>query len=446
MTRRPSARAKQSDRLRPYYTVSMRPVSYLLPYAGNARTHRPEQVRQIADSIRQFGFANPVLIAPDNEIIAGHGRVLAAREAGMTEVPVIVAQGWTTAQRRAYVIADNQIALNAGWDKDLLSFELSELSLDGFDLALTGFSPTQLTTMLPSPDADQREDSDAPDAPDDPVSRPGDVWLLGEHRLMCGDATQADHVAVLLGPERPHLMVTDPPYGVSYDPNWRRDAGAKGPGRTGKVKNDDVADWRAAWDLFPGTVAYVWHSDRNAKAVIDGLTASRFEIRAGIVWVKPAPVIGRGDYQWQHEPALYCVRKLAKSRWAGGSQQSTVWQIPSRSKTDEDSVTIHGTQKPVETMRRPILNNSRSGDSVYEPFSGSGTTIIAAETTGRRCVAMEIDPAYVDVAVARWQTFTGSAAALEGRPGATFGKISEVRQYEDDTIKKARKAHAGSRG
>jgi DNA modification methylase len=241
------------------------------------------------------------------------------------------------------------------------------------------------------------------------VSRLGDVWALGRHRLVCGDCTDAGIVMKARDGVTPHLMVTDPPYGVAYDPEWRRKLGLNGDGAAkGRVMNDDRADWREAWALFPGDVAYVWHGGLHAGEVAASLEVAGFDIRAQIIWDKTRLVISRGDYHWQHEPCWYAVRRKRTGHWAGDRTQTTVWPI-AHTKSD----TGHGTQKPVECMKRPIENNSSPGQSVYEPFSGSGTTIIAAEITGRACHAIELDPAYVDVAVTRWQAFTGQLARLE---------------------------------
>lgn len=256
--------------------------------------------------------------------------------------------------------------------------------------------------------------------PAEPISRLGDVWLLGRHRITCGDCTEAAVVERALAGAKPHLMVTDPPYGVEYDPKWRAEAGVnQNKGKLGEVLNDDRADWREAWALFGGDVAYVWHAGRTANVVADSLVAIGFLPRSQIIWAKERFALSRGDYHWQHEPCWYAVRKGATGHWAGDRSQSTLWDIKAR----EDSGVGHGTQKPVECMKRPIENNSKAGDAVYEPFSGSGTTIIAAEMTGRRCYAIELNPAYVDVAVTRWQSFAGEAATLEG-DGRTFAEIS----------------------
>jgi DNA modification methylase len=359
-----------------------------------------------------------VLVDDAGVLIAGHGRVLAAKALGLAEVPAIRLGHLTEAQARAFRLADNQLALTSTWDESLLAAELRALHTDEFDLGLIGFDGATLDRLLGEAAADVPAapggDPDAPslEPPATPVSRPGDLWMLGQHRLLCGDATSATDVARLLDCARPHLMTTDPPYGVNYDPEWRNEAGVSATMRTGKVANDDRADWRAAWALFPGDVAYIWHAGVHARTVIESLEATGFAVRSQIVWAKSRFVLGRGDYHWQHEPCLYAVRRGATGHWQGARDQTTLWPISTAG--DEDAATVHGTQKPVECMRRPMLNNSAPGDAIYEPFCGSGSTIIAAETTQRLCLAMEIDPAYVDVAVQRWQAFTGRAAMLAG--------------------------------
>lgn len=403
--------------------VTRRPVAELVPYARNARTHSPEQVAQIAASIREWGWTTPVLVDEGGTLIAGHGRVMAARQLGIAEIPVMVATGWTDAQKRAYVLADNKLALNAGWDTELLKVELGELQAEGFDLELTGFSGDEIGKLMAETTEGLTDPDEVPEAPAEPVAVPGDVWLLGKHRIVCGDSTDALAVEKALNGVKPHLMVTDPPYGVEYDPEWRERAGLNGPqAAKGKVLNDDKADWREAWALFPGDVAYVWHAGLFAGVVGDSLAASGFILRSQIIWAKSVMVMSRGDYHWQHEPCWYAVRKGKKGHYDGGRKQTTLWQIEKPRKSE----TGHGTQKPVECMKRPIENNSSPGQAVYEPFSGSGTTIIAAEMTGRACHAVELNPAYVDVAIKRWQDFTGQAATLEG-DGRTFAEVGGER-------------------
>jgi DNA modification methylase len=400
----------------PPYKVAR--VADLIPYARNSRTHSDEQVAQIAASIREFGFTNPVLVDGERGIIAGHGRVLAARKLGLDEVPVIELAHLTEAQRRAYVIADNKLALNAGWDMDLLKVELGGLQADGFDLGLTGFSGDELAGLFAESTEGLTDPDEAPEVPAEPVSVLGDVWLLGRHRIVCGDCTDPLVVDKALNGVKPHLMVTDPPYGVNYDPT-RTSKNAK---KAGVVLNDDRADWSDAWALFPGDVAYVWHASMFTTTVLQSLEQNGFEHRSMIIWVKDRFTLGRGHYHWRHEPAWYVVKKGANGHWKGARDQDTVWNIKAR----EDAGHGHGTQKPVECMKRPIENNSSPGQAVYEPFSGSGTTIIAAEMTGRSCHAIELNPAYVDVAVKRWQDFTGQQATLEA-DGRAFDVMAASR-------------------
>ncbi|MGZ2472325.1 DNA modification methylase [Sinorhizobium medicae] len=393
----------------PADAVERRPLTSVKHYSANARTHSPEQVAQIAASIREFGFTIPLLVDEAGELIAGHGRALAAQEIGLELVPVMVARGWTQKQIKAYRLADNQLALNAGWDVKLLAAELETLQ----DMAaLIGFSESELRRLgrltgnpgLTDPD-------EAPALPDVPTSKAGDLWLCGQHRILCGDACNAQDVERLFSGVKPNLMVTDPPYGVDYDPHWRAEAGVNNNRKKmGEVVNDERADWRQAYDLFPGAVAYVWHAGKYASEVQASLEASGFQIRSQIIWAKDRFALSRGDYHWQHEPCWYAVRQ--KGNWCGDRSQSTLWTIPSR----DDSGHGHSTQKPVEAMRRPMQNNSSAGQAVYDPFVGSGTTIIAAEMEARVALSLEINPAYVDVAVTRWQDFTGEKARLDGGP------------------------------
>ena len=402
--------------------VERRPIKALIPAARNARTHTEAQVDQIAASIREWGWTMPVLVTDEGTIIAGHGRVRAAQKLGLKDVPVMVATGWTKGQIQAYALADNKLALNAGWDEALLAIEIGELQEIGFDIGLIGFSDAEIAGLAVGEMTGLTDPDEVPEVPAEPVSRPGDLWVLGRHRLVCGDSTDATAVKRVLGSVRPHLMITDPPYGVEYEPSWRKRAGVNlNKAKLGTVANDDRADWREAWNLFPGSVAYVWHAGRHASTVQDSLTAAGFEVRSQIIWAKDRFALSRGHYHWQHEPCWYAVKGTAA--WHGDRKQSTLWQIAAR----DDGGHGHGTQKPVECMKRPIENNSSPGQAVYEPFCGSGTTIIAAEITGRSCHAIELMPQYVDVAVERWQAFTGGTAKLEadGRP---FAEVSAERK------------------
>lgn len=392
----------------------------IIPYARNARTHSPEQVAQIAASIAEFGFTNPILAGSDGVIVAGHGRLAAAQKMGLAHVPVVVLDHLSPTQRRALVIADNRIAENAGWDEAMLALELSALEMDGFDLDLVGFDAGELEVLLDG----RSEPGDAGADTEPEIDRAeelrekwdvetGQLWQLGEHRLLCGDSTKAEDVERVLGGEKPHLMVTDPPYGVEYDADWRNHAlrsdGSAIAGRAiGKVVNDDRADWREAWALFTGEVAYVWHAGVFSHIVAQSLEACSFEMRALICWAKSNFAIGRGHYHHKHEPCWYCVRKGGTGHWVGDHSQTTLWEIAKPAKSE----TGHSTQKPIECMAKPIKNNSNPGDLVYEPFSGSGTTLIACENLGRRCRAIEISPAYVAVALERWHQHTGKMPEL----------------------------------
>lgn len=401
------------------------PIDQLLPYAANARTHPGEQVAQIAGSIAEFGFNVPCLVDDRGVLIAGHGRILGAKRLGLQQVPVIRLGHLTDAQARAFRLADNRIALNAGWDEAQLAAELERLKEDGVALDLLGFAEDELDRLLDGLDAGgaSEDEDDVPEPPAEAITRPGDLWLLGPHRLLCGDATVATDVERLLDGANPHLMVTDPPYGVEYDPNWRNESGVSSTARTGKVNNDDRADWREAWSMFPGDVAYIWHSGIHARTVAESLDTCGFLIRAQIIWAKPRLVLSRGDYHWQHEPCFYAVRKGATGHWQGARDQSTLWTIATG---ENDEATEHGTQKPVECMRRPIVNNSARGDVIYEPFTGSGSTLIAADSVGRMCCAIEIDPRYCDVVIDRWQRHAGDVAKLAD-DGSTFDALREKR-------------------
>lgn len=689
------------------------PLEQIIPYARNPRNNA-EAVATVAASIQEFGWRQPIVVDEDRVVLAGHTRLEAARKLGFKSAPVHIAKGLTANQARAFRIMDNRSGENAEWDNDLLNLELADLLEADFDLSLTGFTDDELNALVTSLEdgsEPQSDEDDVPEAPEDPMSRPGDLWILGHHRLLCGDSTVVTDVDRVLGTVEPLLMVTDPPYGVDYDPGWRNETGAAKTKRTGKVLNDDRADWRDAWALFPGDVAYVWHGALHAATVAESLQDCGFTIRSQIIWAKERLVLSRGDYHWQHEPCQpagtlvqkviergagsqpaligevpietlqvgdfvvsynpyesvvrrrgrqitrfgerqfdgfmhaisaagrvtratpehrfsvrlnpnasdkqvvylmrrgdwwrvgrvglfnsrgfglatrladnigeeawivsvhdsvveaqcaeqvlsckygiptthwevdawtknpdrvrsqemiagiyaslslsalnaratqllrdhrlerdypfiasgeklnfsrratrlvrscnvfakimqlpmptvgedftwvtvtgndatpfsgsvysmdverdqhyvadglvthncwYAVKKTGKGHWAGDRKQTTLWHIANK---DQDEKTVHGTQKPVECMRRPILNNSSPGQAIYEPFMGSGTTLIAAESTGRVCYGIELNPAYVDVAVERWQKFTGQEAVLESS-GERFNSLKNSR-------------------
>ncbi|MBK8980655.1 MAG: DNA modification methylase [Planctomycetes bacterium] len=386
-------------------------------------------VPHVAASLRRFGWQQPIVARRSGEVIAGNTRLKAAQQLGMTEVPVWWFDG-SDIDAAAFAIADNRSHEFAEWDDPALVRLLEELraedSLDG-----VGYDEGEIDRLIAQLDAESADlGEDRVEAlPEHSASRPGDLWLLGRHRLLCGSSTSHNDVHRLLDGSAPFLMVTDPPYGVAYDPAWRNQAGLCDTKRTGAVANDDRVDWSAAYALFPGTVAYVWHAGRFAAEVATHLHGCGMEIRAQIVWRKPRFAISRGHYHWQHEPCWYAVRDGESSKWCGDRSQSTVWDIEPCTAAD-DEATEHGTQKPAECMGRPIRNHGTREDAVYDPFVGSGTTIVAAERLKRRCFAMELDPRYVDVAVRRWQTASGEAATLDG-DGRTFDEIAAERAEGD---------------
>lgn len=396
--------------------VQQADIDSVIPYARNPRKNE-KAVDKVAASIKEFGFRQPIVVDSEKVVIAGHTRLEAAKKLNLSQVPIHIAEGLTEAQVKAYRLADNRVSQEAEWDIDLLKLELSEL-----DDIFTGFDEDEIANLLQETTEGLTDEDEVPEIPEEPVSKLGDVWILGNHRLMCGDSTSIDAVDTLLAGVKPHLMVTDPPYGVEYDPSWRADAGVnKNKEKMGKVENDGNADWSDAWALFPGNIAYVWHADRHASVVQKSLEDNGFKIRNQIIWAKDRFALSRGDYHWQHEPCWYAVR--GTGNWVGDRSQSTLWNISSR----DDKGHGHGTQKPVECMRRPILNNSSPGQAIYEPFSGSGTTIIAAESEGRSCLAMELSPNYVDVTVKRWQNFTGKEAILEST-NKTYNELETERE------------------
>jgi DNA modification methylase len=395
--------------------IELKPIGQIKPYQNNPRLN-DAAVAAVANSLREFGWRQPIVVDAEYVIICGHTRFKAAQRLGLTQVPVHVARDLTPAQVKAYRIADNQTATLAEWDMDLLPLELAGLQEASFDLSLLGFGADELARIMSGvANPGMCDPDDVPTPPEQPITQPGDLWLLGDHRLLCGDSTKPEDVQCLLAGAEPFLMSTDPPYGVSYDPEWRHEMGLNDSDRTGTVANDHRVDWTDAYRLFPGRVAYVWHAGRYAGELSSHLAAAEFEVRTQIIWRKPRFAISRGHYHWQHEPCYYAVRPGGSAKWCGDRSQSTVWDIPMKESAQADAETKHGTQKPVECMARPIRNHGGRDDDVYDPFLGSGTTLIAAEQLGRRCFAMELDPSYCDVAVLRWQNFTGKKAQqLEG--------------------------------
>lgn len=426
------AKAKNSsasNRPWPAEKIEHWPTAKLKPYDRNSRGHTEGDVGRIAASIERFGFTLPILVDERGQIIAGHARHRAAQKLKLATVPVIVAKGWSDDEKAAYCIADNQLAARATWDVGILEEELRRLQGQHFDLGVLGFDLRELNRLL-APNGGQTNPDSVPAVQERAVTRVGDTWILGQNRVHCGDSTDAKAVAAAFGTLVPTLMVADPPYGVGYDPAWRARNGAQKVA-SGRVLNDDRADWRDAWAQFSGDVAYVWHGALHTDVVADSLRSVGFELRSQIVWVKQHFAFSRGDYHWKHEACWYAVRKGTKSAWAGDRKQTTVWEFPNNNpfgNPKAEETLGHGTQKPIECMRRPIVNNSEPGDIVYDPFLGSGTTLIAAEMTGRTCVGLELSPVYVDVIVKRWQSFTGKDAILEGSNEAFAKRAAAVLQ------------------
>jgi DNA modification methylase len=414
----------------PADAVERRPVASLVPYVGNARTHSPEQIEQLARSIREFGWTVPVVIDEASNIIAGHGRVLAAQRLGLAEVPVAIARGWSESQRRAYALADNRLPLSADWDEDLLRIELGELKGLGVDLGLTGFGELELNALL-DPAAGKTDPDDAPEPPAAPVTQAGDLWICGEHRVLCGDATSAIDVERVLHGELADMCFTDPPYGVDYA-NSAKD---KQRGKHRPILNDhpgeqlEVMLLTASTNVLAVTKGAIYVC--MASAALDTLQKA-FREAGGrwstfVIWAKHTFTLGRADYQRQYEPILYGWKEGADHFWCGARDQGDVWFFDKPSRND-----LHPTMKPVALVERAIRNSSKSRDVVLDPFGGSGTTLIAAERVGRRARLVDLDPKYVDVAVQRWQACAGSEATLE-ETGETFAEATARRQAQPRT-------------
>lgn len=424
------------------FTIHWWLIDKPISYARNARNIPERAVDKVAASLKEFGWRQPIVVDNAGVIICGHTRLLAAKKLGFDQVPVHIAANLTPAQVKAYRLMDNRSHEEAEWDFELLGPELEELRGLDFDLELTGFDSREIDDFLADPDQDDRANA-VPPVPDTAASKPGDLWLCGKHRVLCGDATAADAVARLCSAIKPLLMVTDPPYGIELDSEWRDRAGLNGCGpaeasymkhRTAghtntTISSDTRADWSEAFALVPSLqVAYVWHASKFTREVLDGLLRIGFVHHQQIIWDKGRTVLTRTHYWFQHEPCWYVRKKNAP--WFGkAGENSTVWQAPSPKFImggSKEAKFDHPTQKPLDLMRRPILNHTKRGHVVYDPFLGSGTTLMAAETTERVCYGIDIDPKYVDVAVLRWQQFTGREAILEG-DGRTFEQVKAKR-------------------
>ncbi|MGV0961568.1 MAG: site-specific DNA-methyltransferase [Limnohabitans sp.] len=401
------------------------PTEKLIPYARNARTHSEEQVAQIAASIVEFGFTNPILAGSDGVIVAGHGRLAAAQKLGLDTVPVVVLDHLTPTQRRALIIADNRIAENAGWDDAVLRIELQSLQEDGFDLDITGFDADALAEIMAGEDTtvDGQTDDDAvPEAPVTPISRPGDVWELGNHRLLCGDATDPASYDALMADAQADMVFTDPPYNVDYA-NSAKD---KMRGKDRPILNDNLGDGFYDFLLAALTpmlsrcagATYIAMSSSELDTLQQAFRAAGGKWSTFIIWAKNTFTLGRADYQRQYEPILYGWPEGQNRHWCGDRDQGDVWNIKKPQKND-----LHPTMKPVELVERAIRNSSRPGDIVLDPFGGSGTTLIAAEKSGRVARLIELDPKYVDVIIRRWQDWTGNRT-VRARDGAAFEDLT----------------------
>jgi DNA modification methylase len=449
----------------PTLQIQLWNIDRLIFYARNPRKN-DAAVDRMCSSIREFGFKIPVLARSDGEVVDGHLRLKAARKLGSwpggdtNAVPVFLCDEWSPAQVKAFRLMVNRSVAWADWDEDLLAIELQELNASDFDLSLTGFDPREIDGLLAIPE--EEEANAVPPVPENPVSRSGDLWICGKHRILCGDSTSAEAVAKLLGELKPKLMVTDPPYGIELDSEWRDRAGlntAPGHKRTPAAKaaakanpqypaeasymkhrteghtettisGDTRADWSEAFELVPSLqVAYIWHASKFTREVLNGLLRIGFEHHQQIIWDKTRTVLTRTLYWFQHEPCWF-VRKKNAAWYGKAGENSTIWASPSPKFImggSDEAKFDHPTQKPVELMRRPILNHLKRGELVYEPFLGSGTTLAAAELTERVCCGIELDPKYVDVVVQRWQTLSGKQATLDG-DGRTFEEIGEERR------------------
>ena len=393
-------------------------ISALIPYARNARTHSEAQIAQIAGSIKEFGFTNPVLIDKDNGIIAGHGRVAAARKLNLSQVPCIRLEHLSETQRKAYILADNRIAMNSGWEADLLSVELAELKDLGINLESLGFDSDEIDALLNKiePTAGLTDEDEAPEVQEQAITKLGDIWVMGNHRLMCGDSTSIDAVDKLMAGQKADMVFTDPPYGVDY----------KG------INNDDRGGLeellRGAFSNYlafskSGAACYVFHSDKCAD-IFHKVFREFFHFSSMIIWAKNSLTLSRTDYQSQHEPCLYGWMKDGTHAFYGDRKQVSVWRF------DKERVVGHTTPKPVALIERALANSSKSGDIVVDFFGGSGSTIIAAEKNGRVSRLMELDPKYCDVIVKRWQQFTGKKAILE-QTGQAYEELTQKSEIQN---------------
>ena len=384
-------------------------VDKLIPYINNARTHSPEQINKLRASLREFGFVNPLIIDKDYNVLAGHGRLSAAKAEGYEKVPCVFVEHMTEAQKKAYILADNRMALDAGWDDELLKLEIEGLEAMDFDVSLTGFDAAELDKLL-SPGADdvQDDDFDVEQELEKPTfSKTGDLWILGRHRLLCGDSTKEENYALLMDGKKANLVITDPPYNVDYQ------------GTAGKIQNDNMADSEfysfllGAFTCMNKNMAddasiYVFHADTEGLNFRRAFDEAGFYLSGCCIWKKPSLVLGRSPYQWQHEPCLFGWKKSGKHQWYSDRKQTTIWEFEKSKKNS-----VHPTMKPVPLIAYCALNSSMSNTIILDPFLGSGTTIMAAEQTDRSCYGLELDPKYTDVIVNRYIELKGSSADVK---------------------------------
>jgi len=407
---------KTNKKLNNNYTL--KDTSELKGSLKNSRTHSAKQIKKIAASIEKFGFINPIIIDSDGVIIAGHGRLEGAKKLGLETVPCILVDHLSDIEKRAYMLADNRIATDAEWDEEILKNELQELSELDFDLSFTGFDLEEVGGFVRNLDQDEAED-EVPEPPQKPKSKLEDIWILGEHRVMCGDSTDKDMVALLMDGEKADQLVTDPPYNVNY-------VGKTKDALT--IKNDKMSDGNfrqfladymaAAFDnMKAGASFYIWHADIEGYNFRGSIFDCGEEVRQCLIWKKQTMVMGRQDYHWKHEPCLYGWKKGAAHLWANDRKQTTILEFDRPSKSE-----LHPTMKPVELMEYCIKNNTKIDDMVYDAFLGSGSTLIACEKTDRACFGMELDPQYVDVIIKRWQDYTGKEA-VHADSGKTYNEI-----------------------
>ena len=403
------------------------PIEKLVPYVNNARTHSPEQVNKLRSSLREFGFINPVIIDRDYGVIAGHGRILAAKEENIKEVPCVFADHLTEAQKKAYIIADNRMAMDAGWDEELLRVEIEALQAEAFDLSLTGFDEKELSDLFKDDTDVEDDDFDVDSELKEPaVTQMGDVWTLGRHRLVCGDSTKEETYETLMQGQKANLVITDPPYNVNYE------------GTAGKIKNDNMADDKFYQFLLDAFVnmekvmandasIYVFHADTEGLNFRKAFSDAGFYLSGCCIWMKPSLVLGRSPYQWQHEPCLYGWKKKGKHQWYSDRKQTTIWSFEKTKKN-----TDHPTMKPIPLLAYPIKNSSMSNTLVLDPFGGSGSTLIACEQTDRSCYTIELDEKFCDVIVKRYIEQVGSADEVSVLRDGKFYSYAELNTSSEE--------------